>query len=297
MLLETITRCPICEGELFSTVLQCKDFTQSQEDFQIQKCNRCNFHLTNPRPDRSSIGKYYLSEDYISHTGTSRSIFDFIYLKARETALNWKKEIISKKKYPGTLLDFGSGTGEFLQSMSKAGWNVSGVEPSELARNKANQLLQATKVTETLHLASSSQDVITLWHVLEHLHDINSTMTKLKSVLKKDGLIFVAVPNLESADAYKYRQYWAAYDVPRHLWHFSKSTMRALLQKNGFKLEEIYPMRLDAYYVSLLSEKYRNNSSHNLLSPISAFLSGYQSNRKAKANNNYSSLVYLASHA
>ncbi|MGE0589082.1 MAG: class I SAM-dependent methyltransferase [Cyclobacteriaceae bacterium] len=297
MLLETITRCPICEGESFSNVLQCKDFTQSQEVFQIQKCNQCNFHLTNPRPTQQSIGKYYLSEDYISHTGTSKSIFDFIYLKARQNALSWKEGIISKKKSAGILLDFGSGTGEFLQHMSKVGWNVSGVEPSELARKKANELLGATRVTQSLSLPDRSQDVITLWHVLEHLHDPNQILTLLKTTLKKDGLIFVAVPNVESADAEKYKQYWAAYDVPRHLWHFSKSTMKALLNQNGFKLDEIYPMKLDAYYVSLLSEKYKNHGSHNLLTPIKALLSGYQSNRKAKANNNYSSLVYLASHA
>lgn len=298
MALEKVTQCPVCDATEFSDAITCVDYTCSNEKFIIQRCVNCNFLLTNPRPDVNSVGNYYESPDYISHTGSSKSIFDSIYLWARGYTLKWKYNLISKRKQKGRLLDYGCGTGEFLNHMNRMGWQVSGVEPSEVAREKASQLLQQdSPVFSDLNQLKNIFDIITLWHVLEHVADLNEKLRQLKKVLQQDGLIFVAVPNHESADAVYYKEHWAGYDVPRHLWHFSKSTMKQILAKNGFRLIEILPMKLDAYYVSLLSEKYRNNQKHSLITPIKAFWQGLQSNVKGKKNMNYSSLIYIARHA
>jgi 2-polyprenyl-3-methyl-5-hydroxy-6-metoxy-1,4-benzoquinol methylase len=220
-------------------------------------------------------------------------------LQARKIALANKFKLIKSHKKIGTILDFGCGTGEFLKYMSSRKWNGYGVEPAENARTKANQLLDITNETvfEKLEdLASTKFDIITLWHVLEHVPEPGRLLTSLKNILAKDGLIIVAVPNHESYDANYYKDHWAGYDVPRHFWHFASSQLQTLMKNQGLKLSTIAPMKLDAYYVSLLSEKYKNNGRHNLATPFNAFFRGLTSNAKAKKSMNYSSLIYIARH-
>lgn len=299
MQLEFVKVCPVCSKSEFADTIICQDFTYSQQKFTIQKCTGCQLLLTNPRPEMKSLSEYYNSQAYISHTGKASNIFDAVYIKTRNHTLNWKFNLISKLKSKGILLDYGCGTGEFLSTMNSHGWTTKGVEPSKHARDKANKLgdTRQLHVFENLSQISNDKfDVITLWHVLEHIPDPNDLLQKLKQQLNTDGLIFVAVPNHESFDAHHYQQYWAAYDVPRHLWHFSKDTMKAILFKNGLTLDSIVPMKLDAYYVSLLSEKYMNGNKYSLITPFKAILNGWRSNTKASEENKYSSLIYIARH-
>ncbi len=294
MALESVPICPICSSSSFTKFLSAKDHTTTGEQFEIVKCAQCSFTLTNPRPGINSIGKYYQSEKYISHTGGSKSLFDKVYVFARTITLIWKLKLINKYKPASTILDYGCGTGEFLHHLKSHGWIATGVEPSESARQKATSLLK-TLVFESIDKIKGKEfDVISLWHVLEHIHDLNEKLSSIKSLLKEDGIIFIAVPNHESPDAQKYGAYWAGYDVPRHLWHFSKGSMKKLFDKNKLELINIHPMKLDAYYVSLLSEGYKHPNQNKILNALKAIVSGLRSNLAAAKNQNHSSLIYIA---
>lgn len=296
---ELVSTCPICSGTEFVDLITCQDHTTTKEFFTIQQCKECQLLLTNPRPTPDNIGRYYQSPDYISHGTNSTRLLDRIYLLARSISLKRKLKLIKGYHNPGAILDYGCGTGEFLQFMKNNHWRVNGVEPSDIARTKAAKLIgeELAIVDRVENLAQAKFDVITLWHVLEHVHQPASLLAKLKSMLTKNGFIFVAVPNHESHDAQFYNQHWAGYDVPRHLWHFHKSGVQKLLSNQGYKLVTTEPLKLDAYYVSLLSEKYRNHGKQNILAPIKALARGFASNLKAKKSMNYSSLIYIARHA
>ncbi len=296
---ELVKVCPVCRGTSFIKFLECKDYTHSHELFSIQQCKTCQVLLTNPRPDEENIGMFYPTANYISHSGKSTSIFDYIYLQARKIALRRKLNLIERHKKIGTILDYGCGTGEFLAFMLAHNWTTLGVEPAEYARTKAIKILgnNTDLVKGNIEeLPVNAFDAITLWHVLEHVPRPDELLSSLKLKLNKDGFIFVAVPNHESHDAHYYREHWAGYDVPRHFWHFSPSQLQTILEGQGFKLHAKVPLKMDAYYVSLLSEKYKNNGKHNVLTPVKAFVRGLISNAKAKKTMNYSSLIYIARH-
>lgn len=288
-----ITSCPTCGSKQFSDFHSCIDYTVSHETFKLRECTTCQMLITTPRPDDNDLGKYYQSKDYISHSNKAASLIDKIYLIARHYTLRKKLNLISNYKHQGTLLDYGCGTGEFINICKSNGWEIKGVEPSTTARAKASELT-GEKITESIQDIDSQHDVITLWHVLEHVPDLERTVDALYSRLKENGIIFIAVPNYKSFDAQHYKNYWAAYDVPRHLWHFDQNSMKELLTKKQFTLEKIVPMKLDSFYVSLLSEKYKNNQLSSVSGMIKAFLTGLKSNMKAKKNGNYSSLIYIA---
>ncbi len=295
---ENITICPVCNHDTFSPYNSAKDYTVSGEVFTLIQCSACQFIITSPRPAKNSIARYYLSDDYISHSGKSKTLFDKIYLTARKFTLKWKHQLIADHStHAQAILDYGCGTGEFLKHMKNRGWQIEGVEPAANARTKANEQL-GNAVSETLQTVKlQSFNIITLWHVLEHIHDLNDTIQHLKHLLAKDGKMIIAVPNPKSHDSQNYQNNWAGYDVPRHLWHFTQSTMDALLKKNGLKIVETRPMKLDSYYVCLLSEGYNNLKQHKLISGIKALIEGTLSNRKAKKSKEYSSLTYIAKSA
>jgi 2-polyprenyl-3-methyl-5-hydroxy-6-metoxy-1,4-benzoquinol methylase len=293
MTLERLEVCPVCKGTTFHPFLSCKDHTTTGEVFHVEQCGTCNLLLTNPRPLESQVSAYYQSANYISHTSKATGIVDYIYLVFRMLTIRWKLALIKHHLHNNSLLDVGCGTGHFLKHCSDRGVNTMGIEVSDDARQAAiNNNLRVEKSLDSLSIEKFS--VITLWHVLEHIYNLETTLRQLKDRLEENGTIFIAVPNWQSMDANHYQEYWAAYDVPRHLWHFSKATMTMLLEKNGLKLRGVIPMRLDAYYVSLLSEKYRNNGSTTLNSALSAISIAFKSNHQAKKDMNYSSLIYLA---
>lgn len=290
-----VTECPVCKSRSITPFRTCRDFTVSHETFLVNRCDHCTLGITTPRPDTEKLGQYYQSEDYISHSGKSSGLMGPLYKTVRNFALKWKARIIKEHNINvGSALDFGCGTGEFLQTLKTKGWTVDGIEPSDMARSKAEALTDQKLHSALSEIAGKNFDVITAWHVLEHVPDLPNVLEQLVRQLKKGGTIFIAVPNYESPDAEKYKNFWAGYDVPRHLWHFSRKSMNHLLESNGLRLQNIIPMDLDAYYVSMLSENYKtgNKSIRNI---INGFISGFYSNHRA-GSNNYSSLIYVAKH-
>ncbi len=264
-----------------------KDFLVSGEEFSLKLNQDFGFLETIPRPKLEDLAKYYESEDYISHTDSKKGVLAFLYQTVKKYSLNKKVALIEKRNSgKGSLLDIGAGTGEFLKVAENKGWDISGVEPNSKARSSAKT--KGVSLLESMDAVAGKQfDVVTLWHVLEHLPDLEKTVAKIESLIKVGGTLIIAVPNHNSYDANYYKNFWAAYDVPRHLWHFSQSSMRKLFSKK-MKLEKTKPMIFDSFYVSLLSEKYKNGNAFS----IRAFLIGLRSNVLAMSSKEYSSLIY-----
>ncbi len=289
-MLETVKHCPSCNHAGYNHYISCKDYTVSGETFNIVKCENCQLLFTNPRPVVEDIAGYYKSDEYISHHNKSQSLSDALYKLVRNFTLKAKVNLISKYGKKGSLLDIGCGTGFFLQQAHKSGWKVKGVEPNETARKQAisNDIQVETDLKE---YSGQQFDNITLWHVLEHVYDLNQFIEELKNSLTDDGTIFIAVPNSKSFDAQHYKEDWAAYDLPRHLYHFDQHTIKETLKRHDLSIIDTIPMKFDAYYVSLLSESYIKKSVFNY---ITFLINGMKSNRFASNNNNnYSSLIYI----
>lgn len=294
--MESLNNCPLCNSTGFLTYLVCKDYTVSGEFFSIVSCNNCGFKFTNPRPAEDEIGRYYESTTYISHSNSKKGLLNKTYQVVRKYAIEGKVKLLENLKPENkTVLDIGSGTGEFLFALQKAGWDTLGLEPNNKARQYATDhyRLNIEPNTRLNSLADNSREVITLWHVLEHVHKLSEMTTQLKRILTKDGFLVVAVPNVTSFDAQLYKKEWAAFDVPRHLYHFSKNHIDHLFGLVDMKVIKVYPMLFDSYYVSMLSEKYLKGKS-NPATLAKAFFNGYRSNKKGKKDiNKYSSLIYI----
>jgi 2-polyprenyl-3-methyl-5-hydroxy-6-metoxy-1,4-benzoquinol methylase len=259
----------------------------------LRRCSQCQLVVTDPRPEETALADYYISDKYISHTGGNNTFIDKIYLMARKITLGWKRRLIEDNSNQNNILDIGCGTGEFLREMKTHGWNISGVEPSPTARESAEKNTGTNIHQHLSEVQAKDFSAITLWHVLEHLPDPNHALQTLQSLLGKSGTIFIAVPNPRSYDAQYYKSFWAGYDVPRHLWHFNKENMKMLLEKNGFRLTKIIPMRLDSFYVSLLSESYKHPGRSKFFHLVVAIFVGLQSNQIAGKSIEYSSHIYV----
>jgi len=287
------TTCPVCGGNNFALHLTTHDFHLTGEEFALQSCTNCGLLVTSPRPEDSQLMNYYQSADYISHTGRGTNLVNRLYLLARRFTLRQKVRLINRLAGNGAVLDFGCGTGGFLNQAERMGWMTYGVEPSKPARLVA--LRSQDRIYADLKSCPAlNVDAITLWHVLEHLPDPNATLDQLRNKLSRTGTIFIAVPNVRSYDGLHYGAYWAGLDVPRHLWHFNQRAMTTLLGKHALKPEAVVPMKLDSYYVSLLSEKYLANGKLSLPSFFRAAKTGHHSNRAARKSTEYSSLIYVA---
>ncbi len=274
------------EQNVFITVT---DHSVSGETFKLLLDSELQLLKTHPQPSLENLPKYYESDDYISHTDGKRSLFEKVYHFIKRKAIRDKVSLITKlQPQKGMLLDIGAGTGDFLQEANNQNWNCTGIEPSE----KAKSIAITKGVSFAADLASlenHSFDVITMWHVLEHVPDLEKQIQELKRLLKPNGTIVIAVPNYKSFDAQHYGKFWAAYDVPRHLWHFSKIAIEKLVARENMKLIKILPMVFDSFYVSLLSEKYKTGK----MNFVTGFFIGLQSNIKAKQNFEYSSHIYV----
>ena len=267
------------------TYLQTKDFLVSQESFSLVWDEKYKMLITLPQP--RNLSKYYKTQAYISHTDSQKGLLNFIYQLVKKWSLRNKRKLIEvHQNTKGSVLDIGAGTGDFLKTMKDAQWEVSGVEVNAEARKKANE--KGIELLENLNaLENKKFDIVTLWHVLEHLPDIENTIQKIQNLVRKDGLLIIAVPNFKSYDAAYYKENWAAYDVPRHLWHFSQESMKILFSTMTHIATK--PMIFDSFYVSLLSEKYKTGKKFSL----KGFWIGLRSNSKAKYTKEYSSLIYL----
>lgn len=286
--------CPLCGGKDFQDYLTCKDHYASQEDFQLVKCSACGFVLTQDFPAEDSIGFYYNVSDYISHSDTRKGLFNKLYHIARSFALKSKAKTVIKYAAPNSkiLLDYGSGTGYFLNKMKSKGWLVTGIEKDEGARHYAKSKfgLNVQSHEYIFQISEQQKDTVTMWHVLEHIENLNAVMHQLHVILKDDGTAIIALPNRESLDAEYYKNNWAAYDVPRHLWHFSQKDFEFLANKHNFSLVDVKPMYLDAFYISMLSQKYKGTFLGSLMGLLRGglfFLKGLSDKQKC------SSLIYI----
>lgn len=287
------TNCPVCNSNDINPLLTVKDHSVSKQDFVVWQCGNCSLRFTQDIPDEASIGRYYQSADYISHSNTNKGLVNKLYQGVRNYTLDQKANlIISQTVKHGNILDLGAGIGAFLNTMKKKGWEISGIEPDAGARQQAKNLFNIDlNETNSLNgLPEKSFDAITLWHVLEHVHQLHTYVEKLRSLLKPDGKLFVAVPNYKSVESSIYKLYWAAYDVPRHLYHFTPKSINNLMAQHGLKVIAKKPMWFDSFYISLLSSQYKNGKT----SWIGAAASGLRSNLKALLDKDYcSSITYI----
>lgn len=290
----TYTACPACNAPTIAPVLKTKDYTVSQQAFEIWECSACTLRFTQSVPDEQHIGPYYRSENYISHTNTGKGLVNKLYHMVRRHTLRSKCRLIERSGnwHSRTLLDVGAGTGAFVHYMRQHAWQVTGLEPDEAARKVALETFRINLLPpdHLWALPADSIDVITLWHVLEHVHRLHDYMRQLKTLLKPGGLLFIAVPNYTSADAAIYGEHWAAYDVPRHLYHFSPKAMQQLVRQHGMRIQNMQPMWFDSFYVSMLSNKYKTGKTGMLQS----IWNGLRSNQAAmRHRDRCSSLIYI----
>lgn len=291
-MLKTIEFCPACKSKNFTPFLVCKDYTVTNESFTILSCQSCGFKFTNPRPTDDTIGTYYKSETYISHSNTNKGLVAKLYKTIRTYTLKKKLALVNANVPRGTILDYGCGTGMFLKTCQDNQWKAFGTEPDNDARNLASQqglTVFSDKARLQTYITNEQFDAITLWHVLEHVTDLDETLTFFKNRLKPNGVLIIAVPNHKSYDAIHYGSSWAAYDVPRHIYHFEPATLQKTLANYGFVLKQMKPMKFDSFYVSLLSEKYKTGKTNYW----QAFITGLKSNLKAKEAGAYSSVIYI----
>ena len=288
------TNCPSCESDNLLPVLSAVDYTVSHETFDILECAQCGLRFTQDVPDAAAIGPYYRSEEYISHSNTSKGLVNSLYHLVRRQTLADKRRLIlsATRTRQGRLLDIGAGTGAFAAYMQQNGWEVTGLEPDEVARERAlaDNKMRLLDTGELFSLPAESYDAITLWHVLEHVHDLHGYIKQIKQLLKPGGCLFIAVPNYTSYDAGYYRQFWAAYDVPRHLYHFSPVAMSRLLQRYQLRITGCRPMWFDSFYVSMLSWSYKTGSNNILRAAWIGLLSNL---RTVFNRQRCSSLIYI----
>lgn len=287
-----LTTCPVCKNEKINEFLIVKDHFLSKEEFTIFKCDLCEFLFTNPKPDPNELLNYYKSDDYVSHGKSKSLIIKLIYNTVRNYSLNKKHQLVDNHSFGHSILDVGCGTGDFLFYFKRKGWDTLGIEPAteprHYGREKFNLVIEDESYLDLISLGSF--DVVTMWHVLEHVSDIDQRIIQIKRILKNDGLLVFALPNYQSWDSKHYHSFWAAWDVPRHLSHFSQKSFQTLIQNHNLEIIKTVPMKFDSFYVSLLSEKY----SGSLFSFWNALKNGLKSNYYAKKHfNNYSSLIYL----
>lgn len=288
--------CPDCRGEHFAAFYACRDHAVSGELFNLARCRRCQMVITQQPPPVEAIGKYYQSENYVSHSDTQKGLFFRLYHAVRRLMLHSKKKLVERYtgKSGGNLLDWGCGTGYFLDTMQRAGWKVQGIEADAGAREFARKKFRLPVIAphQTAHLPDKHYDCISFWHVLEHLHDLTETFAQVQRLLAPQGILVVALPNQQSYDAWYYGRYWAAWDVPRHLWHFAPHNIERLAGAHGFKLLHKQTMPFDPFYVALLSEKYRGNR----FGFVKGILQGVVSLVKGWLNvNRSSSVIYVFS--
>lgn len=286
--------CPLCGGKELQPLFSCKDHFATGEEFAVCKCSDCTFTFTQGVPEENEIGRYYESPTYISHSDTNKGFVNRCYHIVRNIMLRRKAALVNSLVYgdKNRLLDYGAGTGYFARAMQARGWDVTAIEKSEQARNysKENFDFEMFPVEVLEQCETGCFDVVTMWHVMEHIQNLNEFWEELYRILDDEGIAVIALPNSASYDAQAYRENWAAYDVPRHLWHFSPSTVMKFGRKHGFILERQYTMPFDGFYISMLSERYKGSTMSALRGAFCGLLGWMASWNKKSAS---SSIIYV----
>lgn len=289
--------CPLCQSSDIGLALKAKDHKISGEEFEIWDCKNCGFRFTQDVPDQDHIGEYYKGEIFISHSDTKEGVVNRLYHRARKVMLDRKYSLIHRLSSGRELMDFGAGTGYFLDHMRQRGYTVHGVEIDSGARAFAQKKFGIhIDGIDTFYesKAQEAYDVITMWHVLEHIEDPHDLLQRLHRMLRPGGKMLIALPNHNSSDGKKYQQYWSAYDVPRHLWHFEPKTLELMIEQNGWKMDSMHRLPFDPFYNAILSEQFRAAS----LALVRGGVAGLTSTLSALATKRRaSSLIYVVSKA
>ena len=287
----TNNKCPWCGSDKAQINLWLKDEFLTKEDFHICECLSCGLLYTMPRPEKEKIGAYYKSEEYYSHQENKKGFIPRLYESIKRINLKNKYRLATEGLKVGKMLDIGCGVGDYIHFAEKHGWECTGVEPSEDAKAIAQKRMKGNIINsqELENIPEETFDVITMWHVLEHIDDLRWQIAQLQRLVKTNGRIVIAVPNYKSYDGQYYKECWAAYDVPRHLNHFDRTTLTKIFKAQGLKLEKTEKLVWDAYYISYLSEQYK----HHAFPLIKGAYRGLVSNCKARRSGEWSSLVYI----
>ena len=288
------SKCPLCSSENTGSCLSVRDLFLSRETFELFRCSKCGFVFTQDQPEENIISRYYESDDYISHNDSAGGFSNRLYRFSRRIMLKKKRNLVKRITgfKSGSLLDIGSGTGHFISEMKKAGWSVKGIEINAKARefSASHFGLEIISSEQISTLQSGSFDCITLWHVLEHFQEPFRYASEILRLIKPGGICVLALPNCSSYDAHYYREFWAAYDVPRHLWHFTPDTFKVFADRTGFDIIGIHSLPLDVFYISTLSEKYKKKKFAFISGIIKAFwFAALSFFRKTRS----SSIIYL----
>lgn len=288
------SKCPLCSSENISLYLKCRDYLVSREEFELYRCLECRFIFTHEYPDEKEIGKYYDSENYISHDDRAKGVINRLYLGVRDIMLQRKLRIveIATGLFRGNILDIGSGTGYFAGTMKEAGWVVTGIEPNDKAREFGVSRFGIKVISpDTIsELPDKSFDCVTMWHVMEHFHDPERYSDEINRLLHPDGVCLAALPNSDSSDARYYGSQWAAYDLPRHLWHFNPFTFKLFWEKKGFEIFSTKRLPLDVFYISILSEKNKGSKLPLIKGLVTG---GFFALQSVFNKNKCSSLIYF----
>lgn len=289
-----ISKCPVCSSTELKFFVNTKDFSLTKEEFELLQCQQCSFVFTNHIPTKEQIGPYYAFKAYVSHTNDNQGLINRLFQIVRKRTLkqksNWVQSLFTGHK--GKMLDIGAGIGAFAHSMQEKGWEVIGIEPDDATRARAKSIynLDLKGPNALFEITDNSIDIVTMWHVLEHVHDLDDYLKAIQKITKSNSKIIIAVPNYTSFDARFYKQYWAALDVPRHLYHFSPKSMEILLARFNMQIVKTKPMWFDSFYVSMLSEQYKGSG---YIGYLTAFIIGCISNLKAIFNPlKASSIIY-----
>jgi 2-polyprenyl-3-methyl-5-hydroxy-6-metoxy-1,4-benzoquinol methylase len=290
----THDKCPLCKSSAIKKRFACVDEFATGEQFDIFECTACGFAFTQNVPDEKEIDRYYESPTYISHSNTSKGFVNRVYHIVRRIMLQKKArkvEMLTGLKN-GRLLDYGAGTGHFARLMETRGWSVTAIEKNGKARELAlKEFGFEMRPVEALSTIKDKElDVVTMWHVMEHIQEPDRMWDELRRILGDKGIAIIAVPNSASYDALKYKEHWAAYDVPRHLWHFTPSTIAQWGEKHGFVLDGQYTMPFDGFYISMLSEQYKGSRLHTIRGFWNGFKGWLLQCRRSSAS---SSIIYV----
>ena len=287
-------KCPLCKSSAIKKRFACIDKFATGESFDIYECEDCGLVFTQNFPDEKEIDRYYESPTYISHSNTNKGLINRIYQLVRKRMLQKKAKLVKKLTLleKGKLLDYGAGTGHFARVMAAKGWNVTAIEKNEKARELALKDFgfEMFPVEALAEIKNKELDVVTMWHVMEHIQDPDKMWKELHRALNDTGVAIIAVPNSISYDAQKYKEHWAAYDVPRHLWHFTPSSIMRWGEKHGFLLEKQYGMPFDGFYISMLSEQNKGSRLHTIKGFWNGFKGWIAQCRKSNAS---SSIIYV----
>lgn len=286
-------KCTICGNLGFEIKFELKDYFFTNEDFVIIQCKSCGFMITDGITDYKDLGKYYNTSKYLSHEKKEKSIVSLVYNLVKRYSISRKFLLISKESNGKKILEIGCGTGDLLAAFKDKKWDTIGVEPSDSASSYAKEKHGLKIYDKASEVKETDFDVVMLWHVLEHIENLQDIISLIKTKVKKSGRIIIALPNPDSYDAKYYKKYWAGWDVPRHLFHFKQTNIKQLLQANGIEIYKSAPLIFDSYFISMLSEEHKGTTS-SLVKLFKTLYIGLKSNLSAMNTNEFSSMIYIA---